>query len=117
MKFFRLDLLTLLISLFILNSCKRQDGIGLGIDSTNQIAGTLLVDTSVVINTATEDSSTVVTSGLAKTPLGDFVDPVFGAVKSNVALAVLLPSSPYSVPAGTITIDSAVLVLRYADGF
>jgi hypothetical protein len=117
MKFFRLDLLTLLISLFILNSCKRQDGIGLGIDSTNQIQGTLLVDTNIIINTTAEDSTQVITSALTKTPLGDFVDPVFGSFKSNVALGVLLPTSPYSVPAGTITIDSAVLVLQYADGF
>ena len=94
MKFFRLDLLTLLISLFILNSCKRQDGIGLGIDTSNQISGNLIVDTNVVINTVAEDSSTVITSALTKTPLADFVDPVFGTVKANVALGLLLPNSP-----------------------
>jgi len=117
MKFFRLDLLTLLISLFILNSCKRQDGIGLGVDTSNQISGTLLVDTNVVINTVAEDSSAVVTSALTKTPLGEFVDPAFGTLKSNIALGISLPTSPYTVPAGTLTIDSAVLVLGYADGF
>ncbi|WP_295716499.1 DUF4270 family protein [Mucilaginibacter sp.] len=117
MKFFRLDLLTLLISLFILNSCKRQDGIGLGIDTSNQISGNLIVDTNVVINTVAEDSSTVITSGLTKTPLGDFVDPAFGTVKANVALGMLLPTAPYTVPPGTLTIDSAVLVLGYANGF
>ncbi|WP_184550689.1 DUF4270 family protein [Mucilaginibacter sp. FT3.2] len=117
MKFFRLDLLTLLISLFILNSCKRQDGIGLGVDTSTQVSGSLLVDTSVTINTVAEDSTAVITSGLTKTPLGEFVDPVFGTVKSNVALALLMPTTPYTVPAGTLTIDSAVLVLGYADGF
>jgi hypothetical protein len=116
MKFFRLDLLTLLISLFILNSCKRQDGIGLGIDSTNQINGSLIVDSNIVINTVAEDS--VVTSALAKTPLGNFDDPVFGNTTSNVAVAITLPgNAAYTVPAGTLTIDSAVLVLRYANGF
>ncbi|HEY2583220.1 MAG TPA: hypothetical protein VGI43_15515, partial [Mucilaginibacter sp.] len=64
MKFFRLDLLTLLISLFILNSCKNQDSIGLGINPSGQPNG-ILVDTSTIItNTVKEDS--VITSGLAK---------------------------------------------------
>ena len=116
MKFFRLDLLTLLISLFILNSCKRQDGIGLGINSGNQINGSLIVDSNIVINTVAEDS--IVTSALAKTPLGNFDDPVFGNTRSNVAVAISLPgNAAYTVPAGTLTIDSAVLVLRYANGF
>jgi hypothetical protein len=116
MKFLRLDLLTLLISLFIFNSCKRQDGIGLGIDSSNQINGSLIVDSNVIVNTVVEDS--VVTSTLAKTPLGNFTDPEFGTTKSNVALALSLPNgAAYTVPPGTLTIDSAVLVLRYADGF
>jgi hypothetical protein len=117
MKFFRLDLLTLLISLFILNSCKRQDSIGLGVDTSNQISGTLLVDTNITFNTVDEDPAEVVTSALTKTPLGDFVDPAFGTVKSNVALGLLMPTTPYTVPAGTLTIDSAVMVLGYADGF
>ncbi|MDN3584016.1 DUF4270 family protein [Mucilaginibacter flavus] len=117
MKFFRLDLLTLLISLFILNSCKRQDSIGLGVDTSNQISGTLLVDTNITFNTVDEDSTAVVTSALAKTPLGEFVDPAFGTVKSNVALALLMPTTPYTVPAGTLTIDSVVMVLGYANGF
>ncbi|SEP27491.1 DUF4270 family protein [Mucilaginibacter sp. OK283] len=117
MKFFRLDLLTLLISLFIFNSCKRQEGIGLGVDTSTQTSGTLLVDTTVTIKTVDEDTATVVTSGLTKTPLGEFADPVFGTTKTNVALGIQLPTAPYTVPAGTLTIDSAVLVLGYADGF
>ncbi|MBB6112772.1 protein of unknown function [Mucilaginibacter lappiensis] len=116
MKFLRLDLLTLLISLFIFNSCKRQDGIGLGIDPTNQINGALVVDSNIIIRT--EFDSTAVTSGLAKTPLGNFTDPAFGTTVSNVALGISLPNdAAYTVPAGTLTIDSAVLVLRYANGF
>jgi hypothetical protein len=115
MKFFRLDLLTLLISLFILNSCKRQDGIGLGINGSNQINGSLVVDTNITIRT--EIDSSIVTSGLAKTPMGDFADPEFGGTKSDLALGLGLPTVPYTAPAGTITIDSAVMVLRYADGF
>lgn len=116
MKFFRLDLLTLLISLFILNSCKRQDGIGLGINDQNEINGSLLVDTNIVINTVVDD--TAATSGMTRTPLANFTDPVFGTTKSVVAIGLNLPNgAAYTVPAGTLTIDSAVLVLKYADGF
>lgn len=114
MKFFRLDLLTLLISLFILSSCNSKDGVGL--DPAQKLTGTLLVDTNIVVNTVPED--TVYTNALAKTPLGYFNDPAIGTTESNVATALNLPSaSAYTVPSGTIAIDSAVLVLRYADGF
>jgi len=116
MKFFRLDLLTLLISLFIFNSCKNQDNVGLGINSTNQI-GAVLVDTSTIItNTMKEDP--VITSGaLAKNPLAYFNDPVFGLTTSDIATDLGLPGGAFSLPNGTITIDSVRLVLRYADGF
>src|SRR4051812_16977426 len=102
MKFFRLDLLTLLISLFILNSCKRLDGIGLGVDESNQVNGSLIVDTN--INIRTEVDSSLVTSGLTKTPLSNFVDPEFGTTTSDLALGLALPFVPYTVPPGTITI-------------
>ena len=75
MKFFRIDLLTLLISLFILSSCKNQDTIGLGIKTSGQATG-ILVDTATIFsNTALDDS--VITSGLAKNPLAYFNDPIF----------------------------------------
>jgi len=114
MKFFRIDLLTLLISLFILSSCKNQEGIGLNPD--NQLNGTLFVDTNIKINTTAEDA--VATNALAKTPLGYFNDPQLGKTEANIAVGLNLPySSAYTLPKGTITIDSAMLVLRYADGF
>ncbi len=114
MKFFRIDLLTLLISLFILSSCKNQDGIGL--TPGQQLSGTLLVDTNIVVNTTYEDS--VYTNSLPKTPLGYFNDPQIGITESNIAMAISLPgASAYTIPTGTITIDSAILVLRYAAGF
>ncbi|MDB5154384.1 MAG: hypothetical protein JWR54_3135, partial [Mucilaginibacter sp.] len=116
MKFFRLDLLTLLISLFILNSCKNKDTIGLGLNSSTQLGGSLIDTATIVVNTFKEDS--VVTTNLAKTPLGYFIDPVLGTTESNIAIGLNLPaSSAYTLPTGTISIDSAVLVLRYADGF
>jgi hypothetical protein len=117
MKFFRLDLLTLLISLFILNSCKNQDSIGLGITSSNQLQGTLIDTSTINANTVLED--TVVTSGaLAKNPLAYFIDPVMGITQSDIATDLNLPSSvAFTPPTGVVTIDSARLVLKYADGF
>src|SRR5579863_2173162 len=123
MKFFRLDLLTLLISLFILNSCKNQDSLGLGVITPGQVNGSLVDTSTIIINTVPEDS--VITSidpttqlQLAKNPLGYFNDPIFGLTTSSIATDLNLPgSASYSLPTGTITIDSARLVLQYANGF
>jgi hypothetical protein len=116
MKFFRLDLLTLLISLFILNSCKNQDTLGLGVNSSNQINGSLVDTSTIMLNTVLDD--TVATTGLAKTPLAYFNDPIFGITRSDIATDLNLPSSAaFTLPSGTIYIDSARLVLKYADGF
>jgi len=117
MKFYKLGLLTLLISLFILNGCKNPDGLGLGVDPENQLNGTLMVDTSLVANTVYEDS--VVTSGITAAPLSYFKDPDFGTTEANIAILPTLPknTSSYTVPTGTITIDSARLIIPYAVGF
>lgn len=116
MKFSKLGLLTLLISLFILSSCKNQDGIGLGVDAGNQLNGTLLADTNINVTNVLEDS--VGTNGLGRTPLAYFKDPEFGVTEANIAAQLTLPNgSAYTQPAGGVTIDSVVLVLPYADGF
>lgn len=115
MKFFRLDLLTLLISLFILNSCKNQDTVGLGVNST-QVNGKLVDTSTLLINTVREDS--IITSSATKNPLAFFTDPVFGTTESNLALSLSLPNAAsYSLPSGTISIDSVRLVMPFADGF
>lgn len=116
MKFFRLDLLTLLISLFILNSCKNQDSVGLGINSSNQIKGILTDSSTVVINTVLEDS--LITSGAQKNSLGYFNDPLLGITQSDIATNLNLPGNiGFTLPTGTITLDSARLILAFADGF
>jgi hypothetical protein len=47
-----------------------------------------------------------------------FRDPVFGITEANIAMDLNAPSSAaYTPPTGTITIDSAILVLKYAAGF
>ena len=103
-----------------MNSCKNQDNIGLGINAPGAPGGigATLVDTSTIItNTVLEDS--VVTSGAAaKNPLAYFNDPTFGVSVANLASDLNLPSSTaYTPPVGTITIDSARLILRFQDGF
>jgi hypothetical protein len=115
MKFIRLDLLTLLISLFILNGCKNQDTIGLGVVNSNQINGNLIDTSTIVVNTVEED--TVLTSGLSLTPLSYLKDPVFGTTEANLVMDLNLPgAAAYNLPTGTITVDSALLVLPYAPG-
>jgi hypothetical protein len=116
MKFFRLDLLTLLISLFILNSCKNQDTVGLGLNPSTQLNGTLVDTSTIFTNTVLDD--TVITSGLTKTPLAYFSDPIFGLSEANIAGDLNLPGGiAYTPPTGTIVIDSARLIVQYADGF
>src|SRR5579863_5935201 len=109
MKFFRLDLLTLLISLFILNSCKNQDSLGLGVVTPGKVNGSLVDTSTIIINTVPEDS--VITSldpttqtQLAKNPLGYFNDPIFGITTASIATDLNLPGAGgYTLPSGTIT--------------
>ena len=56
MKGYKLDLLTLLISLFTLGACNNPDEIGLDVDPTNSI--NTLLDSSATVNavTVTEDT-------------------------------------------------------------
>ena len=114
MKFLRLDLLTLLISLFILGSCKNQNDIGLPVTG-DQLNGTLLVYDDIVIKTDTDNAP--ISTNLLKTPLSSLNDPELGLTEADIAMTLNLPSAPYTVPAGTITTDSVILELRYADGF
>jgi Domain of unknown function (DUF4270) len=126
MKFFRLDLLTLLISLFILNSCQKNAGT-IGIVSSSQLTGAFIDTSTIVVNTVTDvgfnafnirPTDSIITNALAKTPLGYFQDPVLGASEANIAVALNLPgSAAYTLPTGSIVVDSAVLALKYASGF
>jgi len=113
MKFSKLGLLTLLISLFILNSCKNQDAIGLGVNDSTQLSGTLLVDTNITVNTMLDD--TVATTGLARSPLAYFKDPELGTTETSFSTLLTLPGgTAYTLPTGVVTIDSALLILPYA---
>ncbi|TWR30029.1 DUF4270 domain-containing protein [Mucilaginibacter pallidiroseus] len=116
MKFYKLGLLTLLISLFILSSCKNQDEIGLGVDPGNQLNGSMIVDSSMTVATIPDD--TVATVGLSRSALSYFNDPVFGVTQSDIAASLSLPGrTAYTIPTGVLSIDSAMLILPYAAGF
>jgi hypothetical protein len=121
MKFFRLDLLTLLISLFILNSCKNEDTIGLA-PGSGSLSGTIVDTATIYTNTVLED--TIETSAIVKLPVGFLNDPIFGTTETDIITDLNLPNNDlnsvnvdYIVPTGSIIIDSARLVLKYADGF
>ena len=120
MKFFKLGLLTLLISLFILGSCKNPDSIGLGVDPSKALQGSLIDTATIKTVTALDDS--VLTSGTSSTdtivPIAYFKDPVFGTTEANLAASLSLPGDiAFSTPTDPVIIDSAVLVLNYMKGF
>jgi hypothetical protein len=127
MKFLRLDLLTLLISLFILNGCHSDHNIGLPATPSTALNGNLIDTSTVVVNTTTDagflapgvtPTDSIITAGLTKTPMGLFRDPALGTSQSDIAVGLTLPGgTAFALPSGTIVIDSAVLALKYADGF
>jgi hypothetical protein len=114
MKFYKIDLLTLLIGLFLFASCKSSNTIGLDVDPETAIEGKL-VDT-LTINTQTLVDDPASTGGLVRYPLGFLTDPVLGTTESSLAMSVNLPSSAYSFGTNAI-LDSAVLVLPYSTEF
>ncbi|NEU08999.1 DUF4270 domain-containing protein [Flavihumibacter sp. R14] len=114
MKLYKQDLLTLLISLFIFTGCENPDSIGLDVDPDNAIEGKLIDTLTIKSATVKEDSTK--TNSLTKYPLGHLTDPVFGITDSKLAVSLTLPSE--SLTFGTSPVlDSAVLVLKYADEY
>ncbi len=110
MKFKKLDLLTLLISLFLLSSCKDSSSIGLDVDPNTVIQGTLL-DT-VTVKSQTVADVPVTTLGLSTYPIGEMHDDIFGETNASLAMTVATPSV-YPAFGTTTVIDSAVLILPY----
>jgi hypothetical protein len=121
MKFSKLDLLTLLISLFLFASCNESNTIGLDLDPEDAIQGAL-VDTLTVTTKTVADDVTGTYFGVSsqanpiRVPFGYLTDPLLGTSEASLALSVNLPTNSYSFGTNTV-IDSAVLVLPYADNF
>ncbi|MDB5121449.1 MAG: hypothetical protein JWN56_2667 [Sphingobacteriales bacterium] len=114
MKLYKLDLLTLLVSLFILSGCQNQDGVGLEVDPANAINGYTFNNTNIKSQTVPE--GVVNTLYLQKHPLGDLTDDIFGKTNASLAVSLKLPSD--TLKFGTEPeLDSAVLILGYAKEF
>ena len=114
MKLFKLDLLTLLISLFILSACQNPDSIGLEVNPSDAINGKL-IDT-VTIKSFTVTDETIKTSSLTEFPIGNLDDPIFGATTSSIAASLFLPGTDLTFGTSPV-LDSAVLVLKYSDEY
>ncbi|MEJ6981000.1 DUF4270 domain-containing protein [Pedobacter sp. P351] len=114
MKYIKLDLLTLLISLFILSSCEKTGTIGLDIAPQDSIKS--IFTDAITVHSVTVKEDSVSTSNISQNPFGFLTDPIFGTTEANLALGLNLPSDNYSFGSNP-TLDSAVLVLKYGDEF
>jgi len=114
MKLYKLDLLTLLISLFILSGCQETESIGLDVDPATEIKGSFIDTITVSSSTVAEDS--IITNTLEQYPLGYLNDPIMGKTTANIAMSLTL--DPPGLSFGTSPVlDSAVLVLYYGKEF
>lgn len=114
MRFFKIDLLTLLISLFLFASCERTSTIGLEVDPTLSVQGGLL-DTATVTSRTIQDD-VAATNALSRYPFGFINDPILGTTEASLALGVNIPSESYSFGTNAV-LDSAVLVLNFDGEF
>ncbi|SEK18636.1 DUF4270 family protein [Parapedobacter koreensis] len=104
------DLLTLLISLFVLGSCTNPSGIGLDVNPEDEIVGVLTDTLTLQAVTVLDDSAR--SSSFNQTAFGWFDDPTIGKTVADIALAIGRPATvPRIRPDATI--DSVILVLPY----
>lgn len=107
----RKDLLILLISLFILQACKKEGEIGLEQQIDEEGLLGVLVDTSTIQTFSVKDDS-LISSRYIRNQLGEFRDPIFGNTNASIAFQAVL--SQNNVNFGTnLVLDSVVLVLGY----
>jgi hypothetical protein len=118
MKFAKIDLLTLLISLFIFSSCEKKSTIGLQIDPNAAVQGALIDTLTITSRTEKDRDGYTYTqgNGLARYALGYLNDPILGSTESSLAIAVNLPNDAYNFGTNPV-LDSAVLVLNYGGEF
>ncbi|WP_432713751.1 DUF4270 domain-containing protein [Pedobacter sp.] len=121
MKFSKIDLLTLLISLFLFASCNESNTLGLDLDPDNAIQGALVDSLTVKTQTVADEVKptyygTTATNNPARLPFGYLEDPIFGTTEASVSFSVNLPSAAYSFGTNAV-VDSAVLILPYSTDF
>lgn len=127
MKYYTRDLLTLLISLFILSSCENPAGIGLDNNPGDSFYG--ILNDTLTLHTVTvrdDSASTTSTQGNSQSnilgipvnqlPLGYLRDDIIGETQADIAMAVDRSSGDSRLPENA-QVDSAVLILRYGNSF
>lgn len=110
MKYRHKDLLTLLISLFILSGCENPSGVGLEVLPGEEITGHFTDSISVHAFTVRDDS--IQSTGFNQNVFGVFKDPVLGTTVADLALEIGMPSKMPRIYSSA-EIDSVVLVLPY----
>jgi hypothetical protein len=109
---FSKDLLIILISLFILSSCKNPQNLGEDLldDPTMGVGNSedLTINSHIVL----DDSISGSTAAFITYLVGNFQDPVFGNSKANLAAQLLLSKNNVNFGNGA-TLDSAVLIFNY----
>ncbi len=103
-----------LLSLLVFASCKEPDGIGLDVLPAGEEMAIAWVDT-FTIEARTVKTDSVLTSGIGTYLIGDFQDPIFGRVRSELFTQIRLPSGTFTP--GSATVDSIVLNLKYAGSY
>ena len=104
-----------LLALLVFASCEEPDGIGLDVLPEGEEMPIAWVDTfTIEARTILYDS--VLTSGLTSYLLGDFADPIFGRVKSDLYTQLRLASVPFNPGSGQ-QIDSIILNIAYAGSY
>ena len=114
MRFLKLDLLTLLISLFLFASCESTSTIGLEVDPGSAVQGDL-IETAIISSRTVKEDATA-TNALASYPFGHINDPLLGSTNASLALSVNLPNDAYDFGTNAV-LDSAVLVMNFGSGF
>lgn len=104
-------LLILLISLFILQACKKEGDIGLEQQIDEEGLYGKLVDTCTLQFFTVKDDS-VISSNFVRNQLGDFQDPILGRTKASFAFHATLPKNNVDFGTGLV-LDSIVMVLGY----
>lgn len=108
----KVGLLTMLISLFVFNACKKNTTIGLNIDDDLALNSQVVIDSTLITQLLEEDS--IPTNNQTNNPLGFFKDPIFGETQADIAAALTLPNGSTAKFDASAVLDSAVLVLPYA---
>ncbi|MCF8459353.1 MAG: DUF4270 domain-containing protein [Flavobacteriales bacterium] len=106
-----------LLIILITASCKEPDGIGLDVLPEGEEMSIAWIDTfTIEARTILYDS--VQTSGLSSGTylIGDFGDPIFGRVQSELFMQFKLPSTSVEFPSDAV-VDSIILNLAYVGSY